>query len=76
MGMQILKCGEKLKKWAKEKNLLGSTITLLIVQQDNPETTLPENCRIDACIVISEDDQIDDLISESELPGGKYRYMK
>ncbi|MFP3919177.1 GyrI-like domain-containing protein, partial [Lysinibacillus telephonicus] len=63
---------ENFKKWAKEKNLLKSNTILLAVQQDNPETTLPENCRFDACIVISEDYQIDDSISENELPGGKY----
>lgn len=62
---------EKLKKWAKEKNLLKSAI-LLAIPQDNPETTLPENCRFDACIVISKDYQMDDSICESELSGGKY----
>ena len=61
----------KLKKWAKEKNLLESSI-LLAVPQDNPETTLPDNCRFDACIVISKDYQMDDSIYESELSGGKY----
>ena len=62
---------EKLKKWAKEKNLLLSS-TLLAIPQDNLETTLPENCRYDACIVISKDYQIDDSICEGELSGGKY----
>ncbi|MGG2067563.1 AraC family transcriptional regulator [Bacillus sp. S14(2024)] len=61
----------KLKEWAKEKNLLKSAI-LLAIPQDNPETTLPENCRFDACIVISKDYQIDDSICESELSGGKH----
>ncbi|PMC34425.1 DNA gyrase inhibitor [Bacillus sp. UMB0899] len=63
---------EKLKIWAGEKNLLNSSTILLAVQQDNPETTLPENCRFDACIVISEEDQIDDSISKSELSGGQH----
>ncbi|MDK8179600.1 GyrI-like domain-containing protein [Paenibacillus sp. UMB4589-SE434] len=62
---------EKLKKWAEEKNLLTSA-TLFAIPQDNPETTLPENCRFDACIVISKDYQIDASICEGELPGGKY----
>ncbi|MBA4535967.1 GyrI-like domain-containing protein [Bacillus aquiflavi] len=65
---------EKLKKWAKEKNLLKSAI-LLAIPQDNPETTLPKNCRFDACIVISKDhlmDGLDDSICEGDLPGGKY----
>lgn len=62
---------EKLKKWAKERNLLKSAI-LFAIPQDNPETTLPENCRFDACIVISKDYQMDDSIYEGELSGGKY----
>jgi DNA gyrase inhibitor GyrI len=61
----------KLKKWAKERNLLKSAI-LFAIPQDNPETTLPENCRFDACIVISKDYQMDDSIYEGELSGGKY----
>jgi len=62
---------EKLKQWAKGKNLLKSAI-ILAIPQDNPETTLPENCRFDACIVISRDYQLDHSICESELSGGKY----
>lgn len=54
---------EKLKRWTKKKNLLKSA-TLLAIPQDNPETTLPENCRFDACIVISKDYQIDNTVQE------------
>ncbi|WP_100330429.1 AraC family transcriptional regulator [Bacillus xiapuensis] len=62
---------EKLKKWAKNRNLLKSAI-LFAIPQDNPETTLPENCRFDASIVISKDYQLDDSIYEGELSSGKY----
>ena len=62
---------EKLKKWAKKKNLLNSA-TLFAIPQDNPESTLPDNCRFDACIIISKDYQLDESICESELSGGKY----
>ncbi|AXI09298.1 DNA gyrase inhibitor [Oceanobacillus zhaokaii] len=62
---------EKLKKWAKERCLLESVI-LFAIPQDKPETTLPENCRFDACIVISNDYQVDNLVNEGELSGGKY----
>lgn len=74
-GPANIQAMEKLKKWAKEKNLIKSAI-ILGIPQDNPETTLPENCRYDACIVISEDYQIDDSMCESELPGGKYVIYK
>ena len=70
-GPDNIEVMEKLKKWAKEKKLLGSA-TILAIPQDNPKTTLPENCRFDACIVISKDFQIDDSVCEGELSGGKY----
>lgn len=66
---------EKLKKWAKEKKLLESAI-LFAIPQDNPETTLPDNCRFDACIVIPNDYQVDDSVFEGELSGGKYLIYK
>ncbi|RSK26278.1 DNA gyrase inhibitor [Bacillus sp. HMF5848] len=62
---------EKLKSWAKEKNLLESAI-LFAISQDNPATTPPGNCRFDACIVIPTDYQVDDTVLEGELSSGKY----
>lgn len=70
-GSANIEVMEKLKKWAKEKNLFESSI-IFAVPQDNPETTLPENCRYDACIVLSNDYQMDDSIYEGEISGGKY----
>ncbi|MUK90629.1 DNA gyrase inhibitor [Ornithinibacillus sp. L9] len=70
-GPANIKVMEKLKKWAKEKNLLESA-TLLTIAHDNPDTTPPDNCRFDAGIVISKDYLFDDSICESELSGGKY----
>lgn len=57
------------------KNLLNGSSILLGIAQDNPETTPPENCRYDACIVIPEDyreDDTDHNIFETELAGGHY----
>ncbi|QWU15590.1 DNA gyrase inhibitor GyrI [Paenibacillus sophorae] len=67
---------EKLKKWAKEKNLLTESAIILGIPQDNPETTLPEHCKYDACIVISKDYPMDDSICVSELSEGKYMICK
>ncbi len=67
---------KKLKKWAAAKKLLSKTSIILGISLDNPETTQPENCRYDAGIVISDDYQIDDFVSESELFGGKYTIFK
>ncbi|NOU85297.1 DNA gyrase inhibitor [Paenibacillus sp. LMG 31460] len=58
-GTGNIQAMEKLKKWAKEKNLLTESAIILGIPQDNPEMILPENCRYDACIVISNDYQID-----------------
>lgn len=67
---------EKLKEWARGKNLLTESAIMLGVPQDNPETTLPEKCRYDACIVISKGYQVENSIRESELSGGKYVICK
>lgn len=42
------------------KKLLTESAILLGIPQDDPQTTLPEKCRYDACIVITKDDIIDD----------------
>lgn len=63
---------EKLKKWAMEKELLTDSAIILGIAQDDPVVTQPENCRYDACIVISEDYPLNDSIGESVIPHGKY----
>lgn len=75
-GPANIQAMEKLKKWAKEKDLFDESAIILGIPQDNPDTTLPENCRFDACIVISTDYPMDDSICESELSGGKYIVCK
>lgn len=67
---------EKLKQWAVEKNLLTESAIIFGIPQDHPEMTLPENCRYDACIAVSNDYLIDDSICEGELAGGKYVIYK
>ncbi|MED4571657.1 AraC family transcriptional regulator [Brevibacillus agri] len=65
---------EELKKWARKNQLLDSAI-LFAIPQDNPQTTAPEHCRFDACIVLSENAQLnaaDSAIREGELAGGNY----
>ncbi|MBE1441390.1 AraC family transcriptional regulator [Paenibacillus sp. OAS669] len=63
---------EKLKQWAKENHLLTGSAIILGIPQDNPETTLPEACRYDACIVISNDYEADHSVAVTELSGGPY----
>jgi len=75
-GPGNIRAMEMLKEWAKGNNLLTESAILFGIPQDHPETTPPENCRYDACIVISEDFLMDDSVSESELPGGTYATCK
>lgn len=63
---------ETLKKWAGDNHLLHDSAILFGIPQDNPETTPPENCRYDACIVISNEAPVHDPICEGELAGGLY----
>ncbi|MBO1001268.1 AraC family transcriptional regulator [Pseudogracilibacillus auburnensis] len=66
---------EQIKNWAKGKNFMESSI-ILGIPQDNPETTPPEKCRYDACVVIPDDYQVDHSICEGKLSGGKYVVFK
>lgn len=67
---------QQLKTWADSKNLLDKTAIILGIPQDNPETTLPKNCRYDACLVILNDFQIDGSINEGKFLGGKHAIFK
>lgn len=67
---------EKLKKWADERLLLNDSATLFGIARDNPQTTPPEDCRFDACIVVSKDFHLDALVNEGELSGGTYAVFR
>jgi len=64
---------EKIKDWAKTNGLFKKYAVILGISQDNPETTPPEECRYDVCVVLSNDFEItDSAVKEAELSGGKY----
>lgn len=63
---------EALKDWARRHHLLTESGTLYGIAQDNPETTSPEQCRYDACIVLPAHFQLDNHVQEGILPGGLY----
>lgn len=71
-GPDNVRAMEQLKQWAQEKQLLTESAILLGIPQDNPETTLPEDCRYDACICLPEGAPEDDAISYGKIPGGTY----
>lgn len=75
-GEDNFKTMMKLKKWAKDNELLMDSIILARIH-DNPMMTLPENCRYDACIVIDEDFNIKKSSLKSDyIHGGKYAVLE
>lgn len=75
-GAGNIQAMDRLKTWAKERQLLDKSAILLGIPQDNPETTLPEKCRYDAGIIISNDYIMDGSLHEGVLPGGAYMICK
>ncbi|AIQ41993.1 GyrI-like domain-containing protein [Paenibacillus sp. FSL R7-0297] len=66
------KAMEALKEWARAHQLLTGSAILFGIPQDNPDTTLPEHCRYDACISVPENAPADKSIHYGEIPGGTY----
>ncbi|MFL0198181.1 GyrI-like domain-containing protein [Clostridium sp. WILCCON 0269] len=76
-GINNVQMVEELKKWAKFNQLFNEESIILGIAQDNPETTKPENCRYDTCIVVSNDYLItDSYVREGNIAGGKYAIFK
>jgi DNA gyrase inhibitor GyrI len=72
-GADNVQTMEKLKQWARSNNLWNDKSVVLGIAQDNPETTKPENCRYDTCIVLENDVVLDDdSVCQGNLTGGKY----
>ncbi len=68
---------EKLKKWARSNNLLHDNSIILGIAHDNPETTKPENCRYDVCLVISDDSCAgNEDVSLGNIVGGSHAVFK
>ncbi|WP_331275199.1 AraC family transcriptional regulator [Merdimmobilis hominis] len=43
---------EKMKSWARLHSLMGADSVLYAIAWDNPQTTQPEDCRYDVCLVL------------------------
>ena len=72
-GINNVQTMEKLKKWAKFNHLFNDESIILGIAQDNPETTKPEKCRYDTCIVVSTAySATDGYVREGNIDGGKY----
>jgi DNA gyrase inhibitor GyrI len=62
---------EALKKWASKQGLFVDSI-IYGIAQDNPQTTPPEQCRYDVCLVAGADCHTDESVQRGEIPNGKY----
>ena len=63
----------KLFQWAGARSLLRFPETkVMAVYHDNPELTDDDKLRLDVCITVPEDTQVDGEIGKMVLPGGQY----
>ncbi len=77
-GISNVQTMEDLKYWAKIHHLFNDESIILGIAHDDPETTKPEKCRYDTCIVVSKDYSIidDGNIRGSNIAGGKYAVFR
>lgn len=67
----------KLKIWAASKDLYKDNTIILGIARDNPETTRPENCRYDTCLVVSDSDFTkNEEVASGTVEGGRYLVFK
>ncbi len=63
----------KLMKWAVPRDLLKFPETqMLSVYYDDPEITVEEKLRVDACITVPQETIVDGSIGKTTIPGGKF----
>lgn len=68
---------EQLKDWARSNNLLNEDAIVYGIAQDSPDTTKPERCRYDTCLVIGKEFvSEEEFIKVGNLTGGKYWIFK
>ncbi|MDM8565590.1 GyrI-like domain-containing protein [Candidatus Halobeggiatoa sp. HSG11] len=65
----------KLCGWAGPKGLISPKSIFLSSYQDNPEVTPPDELKLDLCMVVSDETQVDSDIQKKNLPGGQYVVM-
>lgn len=66
---------QRLKKWAVTRDLLNESSVIFGIAHDNPEMTPPIKCRYDCCIAIPDDYELESIINERKLHGGKYAVL-
>lgn len=72
-GSQNVETMQKLKNWAKENGLFNEESIILGIPQDDPNTTKPQNCRYDTCLVIPDDRFFNgNEVEVDKIMGGKH----
>lgn len=65
----------KLAEWAGSKGLIGPETVFLSAYQDDPETTPPDELKLECCMNIPAGTEVEGDIQKKALPGGKYAVM-
>ncbi|WP_094228151.1 AraC family transcriptional regulator [Methanolobus psychrotolerans] len=66
----------KLCGWAGPKQLMGTDTILMSAYYDDPSATPPEELKLDVCMAIEDDIDVEGEIKKKKLPGGKYVVMR
>ncbi|WP_342304596.1 GyrI-like domain-containing protein [Methanolobus sp. ZRKC5] len=66
----------KLCGWAGPKQLMGPETLFLSAYYDDPGVTPPEELKLDVCMTISDDVEVEGEVKKQKLPGGKYVVMR
>ena len=66
----------KLCGWAGPKGLIKEDTGFLSAYQDDPKTTPPEEMKLEVCMTVPEETEVEGEIKKQVLPGGKYVVMR
>lgn len=66
----------KLCGWAGPRQLMGADAVLMSAYYDDPAVTPPEELKLDVCMTIEGDIDVEGEIKKKKLPGGKYVVMR
>lgn len=66
---------EKLSQWAGPKGLIKPETVFLSAYQDDPDTTPPDELKLECCMIIPDDAEVEGDIRKKVLQGGKYVVM-
>ena len=61
----------EIMRWAGPRGLIGGS-PMMGLYWDNPEVTAPENCRVDACVVVPAGTKVDAPVALQDIAGGPY----